>query len=592
MLVQPGALADAIVRRLKEVGADPVVVEHSDTFETVDAAYFRVRAGAPEDTSMVARQVHDARGPIQGVIYLWSVPADDSLTAIQSYHALVAFVEGLASEPQVRVIVATFGAASVLDEPARDPIAAMALGPVLTLPTEVPGLVMRAVDLDMTVDANAAEIAETLVEEAANVDGESVVARRAGRRWVRRLERLPLPPADPTELPVKPRGVYLITGGLGGIGLTLAHWFAANTSARLALTARTPFAPREQWDKWLAEHGPDDQTVTIIRSIRDIEASGGDVLTIAADVADFNQMKRAIELARERWGGIDGVVHAAGVPGTGRIAFLKQPDDVRSVFAPKVDGLDVLVRLLGKTPLDFVALTSSVSSVLGTPGVCDYAGANAVLDAFPESKSCPASWKQVVSIDWGPWRDIGMAAKFFESNARADPEVYQRTTIPPKAGADAFARVLGSRNKRVIVVPFNLTQYLDLLRKGPTDHAVIADRPTPHAGVPTQAAQGCPEIAGAYQPPATETERRLAEIWTSLLGVERIGLDDNFFDLGGHSLLATRMLARIGDLFHVRLTLRNIFDASTVRGLAAEISRVASPSDEIPMSDEREEIVF
>ena len=137
--------------------------------------------------------------------------------------------------------------------------------------------------------------------------------------------------STPPSCPLKPRGVYLITGGLGGIGLTLAHWFAANTSARLALTARTPLAPREQWDKWLAEHGPDDQTATIIRSIRDIEASGGDVLTIAADVADINQMKCAIDLVRERWGGIDGVVHAAGVPGTGRIAFLKQPDDVRSV---------------------------------------------------------------------------------------------------------------------------------------------------------------------------------------------------------------------------------------------------------------------
>ena len=172
-------------------------------------------------------------------------------------------------------------------------------------------------------------------------------------------------------------------------------------------------------------------------------------------------MKRAIDLARERWGGIDGVVHAAGVPGTGRIAFLKQPDDVQSVFSPKVGGLDVLVRLLGKAPLDFVALMSSINSVLGAPGLSDYAGANAVLDAFPDSKLRPASWKHVVSIDWGAWRDLGMAAKLFESNPKTDLEAYRRTTISPEAGADAFARVLSSRNKRVIVVPFNLTRHME-----------------------------------------------------------------------------------------------------------------------------------
>ena len=181
-----------------------------------------------------------------------------------------------------------------------------------------------------------------------------------------------------------------------------------------------PLPPREEWDKWLAEHGSDDQTATIIRSIREIEESGGEVLTAAADAADLNQMKRVIDLARERLGGIDGVVHAAGVPGSGRIAFLKQPDDIQSVFSPKVGGLDVLVRLLGETPLDFVALISSINSVLGAPGLSDYAGANAVLDAFPDSKLRPTSWKHVVSIDWGPWRDLGMAAKLFESNPKTD----------------------------------------------------------------------------------------------------------------------------------------------------------------------------
>ena len=418
LLARPGALAEAVGNRLRAAGANSILVEDGDSFQVVEPTHFRARHGQAQEISAIVRRVSENYGAIQGAIYLGSGSADDRAAGPASYHALVALAEGLEvspSGPTVRIIVATFGGESVLNESVRNPAAALALGPVLALPTEVLNLQMRAVDFDMASGATPVEaIAEALVEEAANADHENMVAWRGGCRWMRRFERLSLPPVDAAHLPLKSRGVYLITGGLGGIGLTLAHWFAANASARLMLTARTPLPPREEWDEWLAQHQPDDHTATIIRNIRDIEERGGEVLTAAADAADLNQMKRAIDLVRERWGGIDGVVHAAGVPGTGRIAFLKQPDDVRSVLAPKVDGLDVLVRLLGKVPLDFVALMSSINSVLGAPGVSDYAGANAVLDAFPDSELRPTSWKHVVSVDWGPWRDLGMAAKLFE----------------------------------------------------------------------------------------------------------------------------------------------------------------------------------
>ena len=389
----------------------------------------------------------------------------------------------------------------------------------MVLPTEMPHLRMRAVDFEIPSDATPIEaVAEALVEEIGNTDRENSVAWRGGCRWLRRFERISLPAIDSRDLPLKPRGVYLITGGLGGIGLTLAHWLAANTAARLMLTARTPLPPPEDWAKWLAEHAAADQTATIIRRIREIEASGGEVITAAADAADPNQMKRAIDLARERFGAIDGVVHAAGVPGTGKIAVLKQPDDIRSVCSPKIDGLDVLVSLLGGEPLDFVALISSINSVLGAPGLSDYAGANAVLDSFPDSTLRPASWKHVVSIDWGPWRDLGMAAKLNESNPRTDTQIYRQATIAPEAGANAFARVLGSRNKRVVVVPFNLTRHMESLLKGPSAHAVAADQPNSQVNAPAVAAQERPDVTSTYASPSTEVERSLTKIWEFFVG--------------------------------------------------------------------------
>ena len=123
-------------------------------------------------------------------------------------------------------------------------------------------------------------------------------------------------------------GAYLITGGLGGIGLALAAWLAKAASARLLLTSRRSLPPREAWEALLAEPAADEENAAIVKAIRDMEALGGTVMTAAADAADLAAMEAAIDKAREWWGEFDGVIHAAGVPGNGRLAVLQdRPGD-------------------------------------------------------------------------------------------------------------------------------------------------------------------------------------------------------------------------------------------------------------------------
>ena len=319
-----GTLANSVVTQLRAAGADPILLEPGDNPRNIDTTHFQVRPREAEDIAAVVDQLR-SRGRVEGAIYIWN--ADDDLsdaTHTATYDALVALAQGLgpSSGKPARIIVATFGAESVLDEPVFAATSAVVLGPVLVLPTELPGLQMRAVDFDVATATNAPDsIAKSLVQEAASGDEENIVARRAGRRWVRQFERLVLPPAETAKLPLKPRGTYLITGGLGGIGLTLGRWLASQTSARLLLTRRTPFPAREQWNDWLANHNTDDQTAAAIQAIGDIEAAGGEVLTAAADAADAMQMKHAIDSARLRWGEFDGVIHAAGTPGSGELHY-------------------------------------------------------------------------------------------------------------------------------------------------------------------------------------------------------------------------------------------------------------------------------
>jgi phthiocerol/phenolphthiocerol synthesis type-I polyketide synthase E len=600
VLGDQGPLADTIMALLTSAGAVPVFLEQGESFLRLEDSRFRVRAGVAEDIVALGREV-DSRSPVAGAIVLWGVTdtaSAKSLLTASSYDALVALAEGLehlARGSPIHIVAASTGAQSVLDEPVFWPKAALAFGPVLVLPTEVPGLRMRSVDLELREGSlNVDAAARALVEEAASLDTEAFVARRAGRRWVRRFERVDLPSAEAAALPLKSHGVYLITGGLGGIGLKLASWLATVASARLLLTARTPLPPRTEWDTLLTQGGAGDRNAAAILAIREIELAGGEVITAAADAADLSAMGRAIEEARTCWGEIDGVIHSAGIPGNGRIAFRKEPQDFRAVVAPKVEGLDVLVQLLGDKPLDFVALMSSANALLGSPGACDYAAANAVLDAFAESNVRPAVWRKVIAFDWGAWREVGMAAKHAAAKAqRAEWEAFVESSFVPTAGVEAFARVLASGRSRVVVMPYDLIHHAVEERRE-QQSGIASARDLPDSAASRSSAQPGPELSSPFAAPGTDLERRLAAIWTELLGVERIGVHDNFFELGGDSLLATRVLVRISQSLSVRLTLRSFFDAPTISQLAKRIGAVAFEARGTShlAADDREEIIF
>src|SRR5207302_1025409 len=165
-----------------------------------------------------------------------------------------------------------------------------------------------------------AGLAERLLAEVASAaapDGAPVAAYRGGVRWVQDFARvrpreMPLPP-----LRLRDEGVYLLTGGLGGIGLALAEHLARTVRARLVLTGRSPLPPREEWDGWLAGHAADDRVSARLLQLRRIEALGAEVMAVTADAADLAQMREVVAAARQRFGAIHGVIHLPGTPGGG-----------------------------------------------------------------------------------------------------------------------------------------------------------------------------------------------------------------------------------------------------------------------------------
>lgn len=564
------ALDDAVRAQLTARGVTTISITPGAQFAQTGDRAFTVRPVEPADHEELLRALKQAGHAPRGVLHLWNAGATDVVPEREAVlHSLMALGRALllnVSSAPLRMVVATSGAVSALGEVVTHPHRALANGPVLVFPAEHEAMQASVLDLDGVMDARwVAASASALVDEARADDADQFVAIRSGRRLALRYEATSLPSVPAPDLPLSDGGVYLVTGGLGGIGATFAEWLALRARARLVLTSRSPLPPREEWAAWVAGHDASDVTRSRIEVVRRIEAAGADVIVAVVDVTDREGMRGVLTAAQDRWGRIHGVVHAAGVP-AGSLMAVYSRDTADAGLAAKLAGTEVLAELLGDSNLDFVLFCSSINTVYGFPGSTAYTAANAYLDAFAASSRKPAGWK-TLSLAWDVWRDVGMATREVQPSAARQRQV--ESGISPADGVDAFMRALASGQSHFVVSPFDvqgLTQQRHRVRSSLMGSSEVVPL-VPRQKVPTPRSS-----ASILTGPQGDIETQLAAVWEDLLGVTPVGMHDNFFELGGHSLLATRVLARIDTFFGVRLPLRAMFEAPTIRQLGVLIA--------------------
>jgi acyl transferase domain-containing protein/acyl carrier protein len=239
---------------------------------------------------------------------------------------------------------------------------------------------------------------------------EKYVAYRRGYRWIQDFEPISLPiDMDEKRIPgTREGGVYLITGGLGGIGLVLAQQLALSSKSRLVLIGRSAFPEKADWDTWIQKHGVEDSTSIKIHQVRELEKLGSEVRVFSQDITDLEGMTQLIQKVTETFGPVNGVIHSAGIP-DGALIRLRNRQLTEKILAPKIKGTWVLHQILDTQHLDFFILCSSILSIWSQLGQVGYTAANSFLDAFAYYKS----WKDKVrtlSVGWDIWREVGMAA--------------------------------------------------------------------------------------------------------------------------------------------------------------------------------------
>ncbi|MCR9258158.1 MAG: alpha/beta fold hydrolase [Pseudomonadaceae bacterium] len=425
-------LSDRLINDLTSQGHTVVEVSVGDVFRKVDTNRYTLapEAGLEGYDALIAALLDSDTFPDQ-IVHAWLTTWDTShrpgstfLHRIQNqgFYALFYLAKALGKKSLDNPIALTIlanNAQSLHKHEIVMPEKATALGPSLVIPREMPNVSTKFVDT-YTVSSKGKSTskrmgpeqleasASRLMQELHAPHENEVVAWREEVRHMRRLVKR-APTKNTQGLPlIRKNGVFLITGGFGGIATAISDWLVQAYDAKIVLLSRTPLPRKEDWDRWLAEHPPTDSISKSILRMRELDSAGVEVLQVSADVTVAEQMQAAQEQIIEKFGALNGIFHTAGTVSDSLIA-MKTQREVEDVFAAKVYGTLVIADVFGSLPLDFVALFSSSSAFIAPQGQIDYVAANSFVNTFADAQSGLRDYP-TIALNWGIWRDVGLVA--------------------------------------------------------------------------------------------------------------------------------------------------------------------------------------
>ncbi|BBD64381.1 beta-ketoacyl synthase [Nostoc commune NIES-4072] len=497
-------------------------------------------------------------------------------TQIRGFYSLLFLAQALGRQETTddfNITVISNNLQPVTGTEVLSPEKATLLGPMKVISQEYSNINCRSIDVILPANGSWQEekLLEKILAELTDDDSQKLIAYRGLNRWVQSFEPVRFEQAKIEKPRLREKGVYLITGGLGGIGLVLAEYLARNVQAKLLLVGRSALPKKDEWEKWLTTHDEADSTSCKIRKVQELEQLGAEVLVVNADVANQEEMQNAIARAQEQFSQLNGVIHAAGVVSGESIEKIGK-SECEQQFKAKIYGSLVLEKVLQDKQLDFCLLLSSLSSVLGGLGFIAYSTANIFMDAFvhQHNQNHPVSW---TSISWDGWQ----LEKENKQSTSLGASLHE-LAIQPEEGIKAFERVLGCSEFNHIVVSTGelqarIDQWLKLESFAEKEaNLLLYDRP---------------DLENIYVAPRNEIEQNIANIWQEILGIKNVGLNDNFFELGGDSLLIIQVRSRMLKKFNRNLSVGELFEYSTVSTLAEYIDNKKIEEPTFQQADQR-----
>ncbi|TDB90608.1 SDR family NAD(P)-dependent oxidoreductase [Actinomadura sp. KC216] len=558
-------VASDLAGRLADGGERAVLVVPGAGYDESGPDRITIR---PDSAADVRRAVSAARtrmGTLRGVAHLWSLDApspdrsgvtglrDAQVRGAVSVLHLIQTLTSAPGPPRLWLVtsgVHGVGAAQAPVSVAQAPV--WGLGRVAAL--EHPELHPVLVDLDHVRDHVRDVPAAWLADELRADDDENEVACRDGERYVARLvpagtSTAPTVPSDA----VRANATYLITGGLGALGLHVAGWLVEHGARHLVLVGR---------------RGPDEGAEQRLRTLRD---TGAEVRPVRADVGDEQAFSHALAEATEFMPPLRGVVHAAGVLDDATLHTLTA-ERLLAVFEPKVAGAWNVHACTAHLPLDFFVMFSSAAAVLGSPGQGNYAAANAFVDALASLRA--SQGRPALSVAWGPWEDAGLAVRSGGADRLAALAGIEG--IEPADGVEIFGRLLGARTHWLAVMPIDRRRWAErppVAARSP----LVAELAVPDAATPPDGGRGALTAADLLAADPADQQELLesylrVEIARALeMPLDQLDIDEPLTSIGVDSLVAVGVKNQIEVELGMSLPLADALEGSSLREIAARM---------------------
>ncbi len=575
ILADRGGLGDAVAASLAKNGGRAILVRPGAAFREVDPDTYEARPGSAADfEAIVSAVAHGHAKACACVLHLWhldhGVPStahDIDAGVDAGCGTTAAVVKALVRETWItmpRLWTVTRGAVPVDSSRPANPIQATAWGFGRALSLEHANLWGGLVDIE---DTPILDAAESLVRELLEPDRERELAFAGGERYVARVRRAqPKPRAHAVSW--TPDATYLISGGMGGLGLAVARWMVKQGARHLLLIGRTPLPSRSEWHR--RRSGNNDAR---IEAILELESMGASVHPVTLDIADEASVRTLLaRWEEEARPPIRGVVHAAGVAQYQPVVETDL-ESLRALVRPKAWGAWVLHEALGDRPLDFFVSFSSASTLLSSPLAAGYAAANSYLDAFAWMRR--AMGRPALSVDWGLWSDVGMVARFQADTSRQHG---QARTLTPAAGLEALHVLLNSDAVNTAVIPIAPGEWTAAL-PGLSALPLLSELdPAAHTST-TPIADSARWTRSRFQG-ISEDERPavvrlyLLDTVAAVLGLRLEQMDENqpITAMGLDSLMAVEIKNRIEMDTGVSVPIVELLQGQTVEGLIRTVS--------------------
>ncbi len=563
-------LRDLYRERLRAAGTDSdqvILVRPGESFQDLGEGSYTVNPLERDDFGKLFDVLVEKQCAVENICFAWPVHevdlrdekcVNESLgRGVYSFLFLCQSLIKGKLDSKVQLLYLYSGS----DDGPREPHKEAMSGFVNSLRLEHPKLLCKTLEVRQAGSDHGRILDAVSAELRARTPDATTVRYEAQERYIRKLRAFnfeeaagshssPVAAKDAAQgVGIREKGVYLITGGAGGLGLIFAEFLAKEYKAKLVLTGRSKLSVEGE------------------ARLDELRKSGAEALYLPADVSNYEDVKRLVDESKSRFGEINGIIHSAGVIRDSLVRN-KTPEEMSEVFAPKVFGTLHLDEATKDEHLDFFVTFSSLAAVAGNAGQCDYSFANHFMDSFVAERELlrakGARYGKTLSVNWGLWADGGMKVD-------EQTELYLKKTVGMRplgiaTGLEAFAQGLASQRSQFAVLE-GVQEKLELawgLKK--KDSA-------PAAPAPPNQSETAPIAGNVDGDILARLQNDLSQIVMEFLKLDAgdVSTDKILLDLGFDSIGLTTFANAINDKYQMDITPVLFFDYPTIDEIAKHL---------------------